>query len=141
METAGSVSTNCTSAVADDSSRAAATTTSWKLAVTTLWPTTAGVTTNDRLSSASRTLASVPFLPSWPTRPATTWSVVAESVRTTASTSRSETSEVAYDDQDSLAANTAATVASTSTVDPSSVRCTVRGVVPASTVTVSSAAR
>ncbi len=79
--------------MADDRSCPAAVTTSWKLAVVTDLPGTAGTTTNDFLSGASTTRASLPALPAVATRSATTLSVFAGSVRSTASTSREETSE------------------------------------------------
>ncbi len=113
--TTGTASTNFTVAVAEDRSRAASATTSWKLSGAMVWPTTAGVTTKDFLSAASFTLASRPALSAWPTRPATTVAVWAGSVSTTASTPRGATSDFAYDDQVLLATNTASTVASTST--------------------------
>ena len=93
--TAGTVSTYSSVAVVDDRSRAAAATTSWKLSGETVLPVTAGTTTNDCLSDASFTPAARPALPTWPTRSATSASVAAVSVRTTASTSREETSDLA----------------------------------------------
>ena len=62
------------------------------------------------------TAASLPARSVCSTSSVATAAVLAGSVVTTASTSREETSEVAKDDQDSLAENTASTVASTSTV-------------------------
>ncbi len=115
VDTAGTVSTNRTVAVVDARSRAASATTSWKLSRTTVWPTTAGTTTKDFLSAASFTLASRPALSARPTSPVTTSAVLAGSVSTTASMPRGATSDFAYDDQVSLATNTASTVASTST--------------------------
>jgi hypothetical protein len=114
--TVGTASTKVTVVAVDERSRAAAATTSWKVAFDTVWPDTAGTTTNDFLLGASSTRASLPALPTVRTSSDTTAAVVAWSVLGTAWTSREDTSDVAYDDQDSLAANTAPTVASTSTV-------------------------
>ncbi len=116
--TGGSVSTNCTVAVVDVAARVRrfSATASRRLVMTTVWPITAGVTTNDFLFFARRTLASMPTLPACSTSSSATSSRLVVSVVRTMSTSRGDTRDVAYDDQDSLAANTASTVASTSRV-------------------------
>ena len=112
----GAASTNVTVAVVGARSRAEVAMTSWKLSGATRCPSTAATATNDFLSDASFTPASRPARSVCSTSSVATAAVLAGSVVTTASTSREETSEVAKDDQDSLAENTASTVASTSTV-------------------------
>ena len=93
--TLGSVSTKVTSAVAGESARAAASTTSWKLSGATVWPATAGVTTKDFLSASRATLALRPTLSVRSTSSVVTCSTFAASALTAAGTSCEEISDVA----------------------------------------------
>ncbi len=84
----GSASTSSTSAVVDLNSRAARSTSSRRAAITTVWPITAGTTTNDLLSFARVTRAGAPTFPASSTSASATCCRAVGSACSTAETSR-----------------------------------------------------